>query len=244
MEASVKAFPPSLTVQRMVDVPPLKYMVGLGSPDRIVARSFTLGNAAIADLQLQATSEGVPKPSRFEALGAFVWEHAHAAACSAGQKVGATTGVSIFADLRSRMSPPLPKGAFGNHVTYVTARAQTDQGGLIALVTHMRAALVKLKTKTEAKSMEEEADYRDMMYKPGFFKVSSWCKLGLDEADFGFGKPWIVPTNGTVYPVQRNFIYFTEHPTGNGMDVWLFLEEKEMQFLESSPQFLAFAMPY
>ncbi|KAL9244336.1 hypothetical protein vseg_018123 [Gypsophila vaccaria] len=243
MEASVKAFPPSLTVQRMLDVPPLKYMLGLGSPDRVVVRSFTFGNAAIADLQVQATSEGVPKPSRFEALGAFVWEHALAAAFSAGQQVGDTTGVTIFADLRSRTSPPLPKGAFGNHVTQVTARAPTHQGGLIALVTHMRAALIELKTKTEVKSMEDEADYRDMMYKPGFFKISSWCKMGLDEADFGFGKPWIVPTNGTVYPVQRNFIYLTEHPTGNGMDVWLFLEETEMQCLESSPQFLAVAVP-
>ncbi|KAK9669461.1 hypothetical protein RND81_13G131900 [Saponaria officinalis] len=65
-------------------------------------------------------------------------------------------------------------------------------------------------------------------------------------ADFGFGKPnWIIPTDGIIPASLGNFIFFTDYSdaSGDGVEVWLFLEEKEMKILESNPKFVEFVSP-
>uniref|UniRef100_A0A803KU67 Uncharacterized protein n=2 Tax=Chenopodium quinoa TaxID=63459 RepID=A0A803KU67_CHEQI len=96
---------------------------------------------------------------------------------------------------------------------------------------------------------ERKAELRgEIENEEGNFWVTSWCKIRLNEADFGFGKPaWIGPTDGKEPPPGfMNFFTLTDYChsiNGDGIESWLMLEEKEMQTFESNPDFLAFAYP-
>ncbi|XP_021751736.1 vinorine synthase-like isoform X2 [Chenopodium quinoa] len=256
-EARIEAFPPlpSRGEQLLPETPPSQ-----SSPTTTVIKSFLFNSAALSKLRGKATSEVVPRPTKFEAVAGFVWEQALAAARDSGALVEHTT-FSMTVNMRPRMKPPLPWESMGNLIT--NARAQVDKSSrhkLQELVKEIHLALSRTNQKItttfqgdnppeviwSARKAELQgiSDHKD----GGIFRLSSWCNLGLNEPDFGFGKPeWIVPTDGRIIPpTVAHFIYLTNyiHPSnGEGIEAWFFLEEKEVQVLESNPQFLAFASP-
>ncbi|XP_026408738.1 salutaridinol 7-O-acetyltransferase-like [Papaver somniferum] len=60
--------------------------------------------------------------------------------------------------------------------------------------------------------------------------MTSWCKFGLYDADFGWGKPIWVTTNPFIEP-SKNIIFMNDTKCGEGIEVWAnFLEDHMANF--------------
>ncbi|KAL8255920.1 hypothetical protein R6Q59_030987 [Mikania micrantha] len=72
------------------------------------------------------------------------------------------------------------------------------------------------------------------------FTFSSWCGFPLYEIDFGWGKPrWISVTNTPF----KNGIMMMDTKEGNGIEVWVNLEEDVMAIFEQDHDLLAYCSP-
>ncbi|XP_048494603.1 stemmadenine O-acetyltransferase [Beta vulgaris subsp. vulgaris] len=250
-------------------------------PNTLV-KSFTFSNAAISRLKAKAASEQTPGSYFFGSTRSFCWDPggssvttlaftlstaannslkwrpweealqaAIAASATTFEKITTTT-FYFTADMRSRVTPPLPRGSLGNLVAPGKAQGE-KQAQLQERVAEIHAAVLRVKASVvtlEPPGSQQKERVDPKKYEPGVYKLTSLCKIGFHEADFGFGNPkWIILTEGVLSPSnRRNATILTDHfdvTTGDidGIEAWLFLEEKEMHILQSNPSFLAFATP-
>ncbi|XP_074286913.1 limonoid 21-O-acetyltransferse-like [Silene latifolia] len=253
-DAVAIAFPPRATVGSWVFENNSHEDKASDKEERLIAKNFVFSKQAISQLREMAASTEVPKPTRVEALAGFVWEHCVAAASSARTPLATSDHnpsiMSVVVNMRPRIKPPLSTSVVGNLVTSASAHAKEGRMRLPELVKEIHTAVSNISDTIESyqggKNIEAlVADVGPVVhYIPGLYGVSSWTQFGLDEIDFGFGKPkWASPTNGILAPTSRNFIYFVVDTNGDGIEVWLYLVEKEMKNLESNKKFLAFACP-
>ncbi|CDP10330.1 unnamed protein product [Coffea canephora] len=224
---------------------------------RSIRKRFVFSAPAISDLKVKGTSKRVPDPTSVEVVSSFIWKHAMAAA-----KVvkGFQQPSVIFhaADLRRRMVPPLPEYFAGNIGCPIVAEydkiddLEVKFGRLVKIL-----RLAKEKNKDEFVPKLLSSGGFDMMIKfledwgekcsnkdLNTYQFSSWCKIGLNEVDFGWGKPiWTSLVGGTeVESMYKNFVVLVDGSDG-GIEAWLILEQKEMAILENDREFLAYASP-
>ncbi|KAH9621125.1 hypothetical protein KSS87_015379 [Heliosperma pusillum] len=214
----------------------------------VVGKSFVFNNVAVKMIKDKATSnKNLTNPTSFEAITGFIWHHIFAAACTAASVHNSDSGPTellFSANMRPRMSPPLPKASIGNLIKTVHAWVDTFCD-IPKLATAIHEAIAEV-NKNLLENLPEKSSMANRGYKFGSYTLTNWCKLGLNEVDFGFGKPNRVIPVGLVHPVMRNFVLMVDHSELSGIDgieVCLFLEEKEMQILESNSQFRVFASP-
>ncbi|KAK9665197.1 hypothetical protein RND81_14G096700 [Saponaria officinalis] len=257
-DSTVAAFPPYHSEQQEkapTVIPDDSYYAPNDDNLKIVGKGFVFSDVAVSKLKAKAASKQVPNPTRFEAVLGFIWEQALAA--ESAVSAHAEPPVLLFAaDIRKRVGPPLSERSIGNLVANPIAFAETGFS-LPELVAEIHVAIQKV---TEEVSRDFQGDgqaeailaHRSKLggylvgYRPSTYMVSSWCRNGLSEADFGFGRPrWVVfpVTDGIVIPPCRNFISLTDYTdsAGDGTVAWIYLEEKEMRVLESNQEFLGFA---
>ncbi|XP_021756903.1 vinorine synthase-like [Chenopodium quinoa] len=247
-EATINAFPPLPKPEYKSS--PISSLEPRPISNNVI-KSFIFDPIAINKLKAKATSELVPKPTTFEAVAGFVWEQTLATRLNLGIQVE-HTALSIVVNMRPRMNPPLPRESMGNPITISQTQVHEHvHSELQELVKEIHSTLYNFyqkffSTNFKGKNAKDELQH-SIELEDGILRVSSWCKMGLNEVDFGFGKPtWIVPTDGIQPPQFRNFFVLTDYchsNSGDGIEAWLVLEEKEMQNLESNPYFLAFASP-
>ncbi|XP_074313027.1 vinorine synthase-like isoform X2 [Silene latifolia] len=259
LEATIKAFPPIPLINNnecgdgdgdgagdKTLVSRLSYLKSI----TVVGKSFVFNNVSIKKLKNKAvTSENNKRnPTSFEAVTGFIWHHIFAAACTAASLPNPDSGPSelwFMSNIRPRISPPLPKASIGNLIKPVHARIDT----LCDVSKHATAIHEAIAEMNEnlLENLREKNSFGNGGYKFGSYVVTSWCKLGLNEVDFGFGKPNRVIPVGLVHPLMRNFILMVDNSDRSGgidgIEVFFFLEESEMQILESNSQFLVFASP-
>ncbi|KAL9230390.1 hypothetical protein vseg_005751 [Gypsophila vaccaria] len=251
-DAVVSVFPPSPTpgLRSLADCPEYHEMVQRNQGAHVVARSFVFTKHAISVLRAKAASEEVQKPTRIEALAGFVWQHCTAAACATGavpEGVNPSGGMSVIINMRARLKPALTSTTMGNVAT-LTSVSMNQKMTLAELVRAIHVAVTEkcevIESYKKGQNIENVLWDLGARYKVGMYVLSSWCQFKLDEIDFGFGKPkWATPTDGILSPSSRNTIFFVADTDGDGIEAWLYLEEKEMQILESDQKFLAFARP-
>ncbi|CAK8573576.1 unnamed protein product [Lathyrus sativus] len=143
--------------------------------------------------------------SRYEAIGAHVWRCASKARELEEHQESV---VRFYADVRTRMIPPLPKNYFGNALT------QTAAKGYIGEITSKPLGYVSqmIREATEIVTDEFIRSQFDIIrgfkhldgaralflgvvgenipyfWNPNFY-LTSWMNMPLYEADFGWGKP-------------------------------------------------------
>ncbi|KAK9667939.1 hypothetical protein RND81_13G022100 [Saponaria officinalis] len=210
---------------------------------KVVAKSFTFDKIAINKLKVEATSVEVPNPTSFEVVAGFVWKNVMS---DNGRSV-----LSFSGNIRARANPPLPREAMGNLI--VGAYSSVGQcDNFIDLVKEIHYEVLKLDQKVEnlkgINGLDFFLKYREcgpISQGTTMYNLSSWCKLGLNRVDFGFGQPTKIIPYGMVNPLLRNSIILVDYSdhNGDGIEVWLFLEESEMQNLESNSKYLDFASP-
>ncbi|XP_021843139.1 stemmadenine O-acetyltransferase isoform X1 [Spinacia oleracea] len=258
-DAAVNAFPPlPRTDQDLVTDLSMNPTIMQSNPTIVVLKSFVFSQAALTDLKAKATSERVPKPTRFEALSGFIWEQAFAAATHNLTIPVEHKELEFAVCMRRWLTPPLPRESMGNlFILNVKARAD-KRSRLQEMVEKIHSSLSNIQQKVTTVYQGENAGdlyLSDLKagpteYHEGLFRLSSMCNMGLKEADFGFGKPVSVvradARETASAAMFRNHIVLTDysHPIlGDGMEAFIYMEEKDMVILESNPHFIALVSP-
>ncbi|CAG7862257.1 unnamed protein product [Brassica rapa] len=244
---TLKIFPPgnfSETSPAPVVEPEIKM-------NQTLSKRFVFDSSSIEALQAKASSFEVTQPTRVEAVSAFIWK----LAMKATRTVSRTSKPSILANsasLRSRVSPPFTKNSIGNLVSYFAAKAEEGekQRKLQTLVAEIRRAKQRFRDDHIPKlvgngdATEVICNYQkeagNMIASGGFdfYILTSACRFGLYEIDFGWGKPvWF------AFPSvrQKNIVALVDTKEGGGIEAWVNLNEQEMKLFEEDRELLDFA---
>lgn len=219
--------------------------------NQTLSKRFVFDSRSIEALQARASSFEVTQPTRVEAVSALIWK----LAMKATRTVSRTSKPSVLASsasLRSRVSPPFTKNSIGNLVSYFAAKAEEGEKErkLQALVAEIRRAKQRFrddhipKLVGDGDATEVICDYQreagDMIASGGFdfYILTSACRFGLYEIDFGWGKPvWF------AFPSvrQKNIVALLDTKEGGGIEAWVNLNEQEMKLFEEDRELLDFA---
>ncbi|XP_047959585.1 vinorine synthase-like [Salvia hispanica] len=182
-----------------------------------VARIFTFPESEISALRERYSTGGGRRPSRSEALTAFIWTR-FIAATGARFDLNKTYELLHLVNLRGRVNPPMSKYSFGNILGQ--ARASPGPGDDGAEVVRKMREAVRAVDGVGRNFMEENADLIDNenVVCLGF---SSLVGFPGHEVDFGLGKPvWI----GLGWFPLMNTVYFMDSKCGgNGIEAMIIL---------------------
>ncbi|KAM7480926.1 hypothetical protein LguiB_005509 [Lonicera macranthoides] len=222
---------------------------------RGTTKRFVFDGLAISALKEKTKSEAVPNPSRVEAVSCFMWKHLMAAS----EAVWGFKQPSILlqaADLRRRMAPAVSSElSVGNIIWKSIARYDnitTNNKVEKELMVLEREAIKKIGDEfvpklqsnggyaTIREAIEELHEIcSDKSLNP--YVISSWCKTGLNEVDFGWGKPIWVSLIPAIDVPFKNAATLMDGETSDKIEAWIVLDPREMRVLECDREFLAFA---
>ena len=253
--SSLSHFPPQDILPHVV-APLIERLWFNGS--KCKTRRFVFDAKAIATLKAKAKSERVQNPTRTESLSCFIFKHARAAS----RLASGSPRPSILAqavNIRKKTNPHLSDYSIGNLFWWALAAydynspESTDQIELRGLVATLRETISKINSdvnilqgREDLKATIEYLNQKAEMVllsreNPDFFAFSSWLTFGLDDIDFGWGKPIWTGVLGEVGSGFMNITVLKNTISGNGIEAWVTLDEKAIAILEHDPKFLAFA---
>ncbi|PON71583.1 Transferase [Trema orientale] len=192
------------------------------------------------------------RPSRIEALSAFIWNRFVAATSDLySAKTEKVYTVVHPANIRPRLDPPLPEHSFGNLSRFSFVILSTGQENGCDLVRLIREGIRKVDMDHLRKVQQGEDSHLDLllnytkelMVKGGEYislGFTSLCRFPLYEADFGWGEPIWVSSAALCF---SNFIVFMDTKTGNGIEAYIGLKEEHMAKLEADEDFLRAVSP-
>ncbi|KAL9242307.1 hypothetical protein vseg_016322 [Gypsophila vaccaria] len=236
-----------------------------------VGKAFVFSANSISALQAKGTSADVPNPTRVEAISGFIWKHAITAAAATASAHGLDSnllsGKSVLihsVNMRPRTDPPLPSTSIGNLITHAIAYINWEKYeplepksnlDLSDLVAQVRKGLSEAKNPEflnkfiGAEGSEVVRAFKQKLAdinkdtNTSTYKFTSWSKLDVFP-DFGFGMPvWIGFAGGRLSTSLRNLVVLIENPNRLEIEAWLILDEREMDCLESDPEFVEFGIP-
>ncbi|CAL1376943.1 unnamed protein product [Linum trigynum] len=177
--------------------------------------------------------------STYEMLAGHVWR----SACRArGLADDQDTKLYIATDGRSRLRPPLPAGYFGNVIFTTTPIASAGDLGnkptwFAAGRIHdalgrmddeyLRSALDYLEVQPDLTALVRGAH----TFKCPNLGITSWARLPIHDADFGWGRPIFMGPGGIPF---EGLSFILPSPTGDGsMSVAISLQEEHMKLFNS-----------
>ncbi|XP_062112612.1 stemmadenine O-acetyltransferase-like [Humulus lupulus] len=230
-------------------------------PPKVISKRFVFEGSTIeairSNYEKKTCLEGDRRPSRVEALSAFIWSRFVVATSYNDENSDKTEKVYVVThvvNLRPKLDPPLPQQSlFGNIYRYMYAyfpstilsSYEKDDYGYVAMK-EIRAGLEKMdmdylrkvqegddvKTKLFNKYKEELSMKGGELISFGF---TSLCRFPLYDADFGWGKPTWVSATSLVY---ENLVAFMDTKTGNGIEAYVSMKEENMAKLADDTEFL------
>ncbi|GMH23889.1 hypothetical protein Nepgr_025732 [Nepenthes gracilis] len=232
-----------------------KLMPAYASP--CISKTFVFDGSAISNLKAKTMSKGIPSPTRIEVVSAFIWKQAMASLNKSssilGQGIRRPSMLGFPVNIRTRMTPPIPRGCIGNLIVHMVAccklaEEEEELHKLVGIVhetiSQVDGDIAKRINSLEAFHVVDEFLREFSSGKRNTYFFSSWCKIGMTEVDFGWGKPlWIGLLGWRPISEQRNCITLIDTTDGNGIEAQIILNEHEMAILEHDEEFLAFATP-
>lgn len=181
--------------------------------------------------------------STFESINAHIWRSVTKARGLASQ---ATTKFLTTLDARKRLTPNLPKGYFGNAICFVQAEAQCGELAnrpLSYAASCVRDAVAGFSEEYFRKLL----GYAQVHENPMVMNVNSgssagcdvsaasWSRMGFMGLDFGSGNPvYCSPGNN---PFDGSVLMLPTNKGEGYMNVFVALQPKHMERLESDPEF-------
>ncbi|KAI3930693.1 hypothetical protein MKX01_037139 [Papaver californicum] len=187
------------------------------------------------DQQIVSTKRLVFDASKIAVLRtkpfALIWKAAIAASSSPRQSIS-----THAVNMRGRTEPPLPHQSFGNLAILVVSQPSRKESEGAELAGLMKDSISK-STMRYSKFQESMAvSFAGFMENDAYF-FSSWCKIPLYEADFGWGKPvWA----SVVMLPYKNIIVMMDNKAGDGIEAWIGLSKEEMTLFERNQELLDF----
>ncbi|XP_020082532.1 hydroxycinnamoyltransferase 1-like [Ananas comosus] len=183
-----------------------------------VVRMFKLTPTHIDELRARVPP-GSPKFSLYALVAGHVWR----CACLArGLPADQLTKLYIAVDGRQRLKPPLPDGYIGNVILTATPIATADE--VIVGVPEAAAKVQGMLARMDDKYMTSALDYLELQPDlsalakgPHTFRcpnlgLTSWARLPIHDADFGWGRPAFMGPGGIAY---EGLAYVLPSPTGD-----------------------------
>ncbi|GMI99766.1 hypothetical protein like AT1G24430 [Hibiscus trionum] len=231
---SASLFPPQ-------DVSGFKQRIKLSNKEQIITKRFVFGAAEVEVIRRKySENSNQTRPSRVEALSAFIWEHLITAK-GAKSRLGTLFTITHLVNIRTKIDPPLPESSFGNIYSLALTILSSSDGNV---VTGIRDSIKAVNSEYVKKLRdgynhfdklnELEARYGKDAIVP--FAVTSLCRFPRYEADFGWGKPvWA----GSGDLGIKNVATFMDTVNGDGIEAWITLDKEEMEKFGSDEGMLA-----
>ncbi|OMP03082.1 Transferase [Corchorus capsularis] len=220
---------------------------------KCVTKRFVFDSSAISTLKDKASSSSfVPNPTRVESVSAFIWI---CVTVASRKRYGSRrpSVLSHIVNFRGKKASSLPEHSIGNLLWIATAECQAEANlELQSLVALLRKSIMKTSGKF-VEQLQGEKGYQKVrecltelaeVHSNGgadYFAFSSMCKVGIYEADFGWGKPLWVSPGGIDGLVYQNLVFLNETRNGDGIEVWVTLDEQDMTILQYETEILSFA---
>ncbi|KAM3753939.1 hypothetical protein ACB098_03G130300 [Castanea mollissima] len=217
--------------------------------NNIVLKRFVFDASAIADLRAKYSTNNKnmenPRPTRMEALSTFIWSR-FLAATQPDHDPNKVYVAFHIADLRSRLDPPLSEDYFGNlSVPAVAVLPWDTEVGFEGIVVPVRDAIrqvdmnyvKKLKEHGGQTSFMKENMEKFIKGEVVYLTFTSLCRFPTYDTDFGWGEPAWVTSAKWLY---KNLVGFFDSKSGNGIEVWINLEEEAMDKFEADKELQAY----
>ncbi|XP_010514678.1 PREDICTED: BAHD acyltransferase At5g47980-like [Camelina sativa] len=219
-----------------------------------ITKRFVFVASKLEELRTKAASAGVvARPTRVESVTALLWK-AFVAAVSSNTNTFVTKVLILPSNLRPKIPSLLPESLIGN-VMFSSAVLSVSGEEQVKIEEAIRD-LRKRKEDLRVVIQDEGGSTSSMMgskianlmlsnysmlsyetHQP--YALSSWCKLPLYEASFGWGSPvWVA---GNVAPTLENVTMLIDSKDGQGIEALVTLPEENMISFEQNPELLAFA---
>ncbi|KAM0024458.1 putative vinorine synthase [Helianthus debilis subsp. tardiflorus] len=224
--------------------------IKISMTEKLVRKRFVLSASSISLLKAQAAP-----CSRVQAVTSLIWK-CTMNAVKKSNKPNITSSIAMtLVNMRGRFNPPLPPTSFGNFVgSFLADKSFNDENDieLRGLAGQLRQGFkdfcdVYMKQVQDPKDgifgiLNYSKMIGEKLQRNGteVFTFSSWCGFPLYEIDFGWGNPrWISVTNTPF----RNGIMMMDTKEGNGIEVWVTLEEDVMGIFEQDHDLLTYCYP-
>ncbi|KAM3706135.1 hypothetical protein ACJW30_03G132600 [Castanea mollissima] len=188
--------------------------------NNIVLKRFVFDASAIADLRAKYSTNNKnmenPRPTRMEALSTFI-------------------RTFHIANLRTRLDPSLSEDYFGNlSVPAVAILPWDTKVGFKGIIVPVRDAIRQHGGQT---SFMKENMEKFIKGEVVYLTFTSLCRFPTYDTDFGWGEPAWVTSAKWLY---KNLVGFFDSKSGNGIEVWINLEEEAMDKFEADKELQAY----
>ncbi|AEE77629.1 acetyl-CoA:benzylalcohol acetyltranferase-like protein [Arabidopsis thaliana] len=219
-----------------------------------ITKRFVFSASKLEELRTKAASEDfVGRPKRVESVTALLWK-AFVAAASSNTNACDMKVLIQPSNLRPKIPSLLAESLIGNIMfsSVVLGISQQEEIKIEKAVRDLRKQGDDLQNVIKEEGGSSSAmigsklanlmltNYSKLSYETHEpYTVSSWCKLPLYEASFGWGSPvWIA---GNVAPMLENVTMLIDSKDGQGIEAFVTLPEENMLSLEQNTELLAFA---
>ncbi|KDP35375.1 hypothetical protein JCGZ_10359 [Jatropha curcas] len=217
--------------------------------EKVITKRFEFDAKSLANLKEKIKNGN---STRVEAVTALIWKSAmKAVRLNSGKDKLPSSIATHLINIRDRMDPPLPGYSLGNlwRLSLAPCVDEKKDVELQELVSLLRKSIRRVDNDYVnelqgdgglLKALEPLKELRQLALGGEGVEVytfSSWARFPLYEIDFGWGKPRRVCT--ITVPV-RNCVILMGTRSGDGIEAWVTLTEKDMAKFESSEELLQF----
>ncbi|KAI6677842.1 hypothetical protein NL676_038638 [Syzygium grande] len=228
----------------------------IGSKELIMSRFRFSGDAilklkALARVDAKDSMAKNFQPSRVEVVSALLsralvnidrYKHGE----------GRTFAVYMTFNLREKINLTIPANSCGNFFAMIFGRSgqpvsgkrNLEFNGMVNIIHNMISD-----AKTKYATVVDREEFCSMVgnsiaefvetassSEECTIAFSSWCRFGLHEIDFGWGRPVLVSN----ISLNLRSIFLVDDEGGRGIDAWTTTSEDEMTLLKQNPDILAF----
>ncbi|KAL8110881.1 stemmadenine O-acetyltransferase-like [Apium graveolens] len=226
--------------------------------ENIVCKRFQFDASNILVLKIKCAednknkgTEDRAKPTRVEALSAFMWNRYMAATGKDSGDLGNINIMLLPVNIRSRFDPPLSKHYFGNLfrlAVLMPSMQDEEKDDYGDLIEKAREAIRSVDTNyvEQLRKGEDHLLYLKQMYEKFdlgemvTMAFTSLTRFGVYDVDFGWGNPaWV----GSARLTFSNVVTFFDNKEGDGIEAWINLKTDEMAKFEADQELLSFVSP-
>ncbi|XP_047339133.1 stemmadenine O-acetyltransferase-like [Impatiens glandulifera] len=206
--------------------------------EKIIMKKLVFNSSSLTRLKSEL-SEGVVGegvPTRVTSLMALIWH----AVMNSSSEPPTKHMLGFPANIRKKMSPPLPDNTFGNIVKFVTVANSVGDvtlGGVLGLIKEVIGKVDEEYAKKKGVPIHEPfLKMFSSLSKMNMTIITSWCWFPFYEVDLGRGRPvWMTCLRRAVL----SDILLIDGPDG-GIDALIGLNVEIMDKFEKNPNIISF----